>query len=83
MESADTACEHDARPSALRLHLIGCLNAVFTVLKNSKFQAFLHGRINRVEIVAPLGSRHGHGAENDGKTKLKFDQPRVHRSYHL
>jgi len=50
--SADTAREHDER---LRRPLAfnGCLNPVFTVLKNCKFQAFLHGRINGVEIVAP------------------------------
>jgi hypothetical protein len=35
------------------LHLIGCLNPVFTVLKKCEFQAFLRGRINWVEIVAP------------------------------
>jgi hypothetical protein len=39
--------------SALSLHLTGCLNPVFTVLKNCKFQAFLRDRINGVEIVAP------------------------------
>jgi len=42
-------------PPALDLHFIERLNATFTVLKNCKFQTFLHGRINCVEIVAPLG----------------------------
>jgi hypothetical protein len=41
------------RASKARLHFIERLNAVFTVLKNTKFQAFLHSRINCVEIVAP------------------------------
>jgi pilus assembly protein Flp/PilA len=35
-----------------------------------------------VELTAPqlsdLRVKHGHGAENAGETKLKFDQPRVH-----
>jgi hypothetical protein len=36
-----------------RLDFIERLNSVFTVLMNSKFPAFLHHRINCVEIVAP------------------------------
>jgi hypothetical protein len=41
------------RPLMLCRHFIERLNATFTVLKNCKFQAFLHGRINCAEIVAP------------------------------
>jgi hypothetical protein len=37
------------------LDFIERLNSVFTVLKNSKFPAFLPHRINCVEIVAPYG----------------------------
>jgi hypothetical protein len=40
-----------------RLHFIECLNAVFTLLNNSKFRPFLRVRINCVEIVAPVGFR--------------------------
>ncbi|HMM88587.1 hypothetical protein [Bradyrhizobium sp.] len=41
----------DEHPSAL--HFIERLNATFTVLNICKFLAFLRGRINCAEIVAP------------------------------
>ena len=33
--------------------------------------------------MSHLRVTHGHGAENAGETKVQFDQPRVHRSYHM
>jgi hypothetical protein len=46
----------DQRRLAVRLHSTERFNAAFTVLKNCKFLAFLHGRINCAEIVAPYGN---------------------------
>ena len=68
--SADTAATAAASVARVVLHFIEPLNSAFTVLQNCVFHPGLCGRINCVEIVAPLGSRHGHGAENAGETKL-------------